>query len=390
MAKGSTQKGMRMIGVMLCSHFLFLRTLTTHSAFATAAPPLLLPTPPSPPPALPSGASRCHPLHLQEHSAALQATVYAVGLVFFPDDDIRYNTDNEEEVMRVKAKERKRRKAAEQAQWEEQAQLEAERAVREQAEAERAAQERAEAKRAEREAKEKKVCEEEEKWEAERKCKARAGKGDEAGASGEARGEVKQVVMDPGCTHCTWAQVICEFVVDGNKKHMACVCCNLLKGKCRWPRDGKDTEAGPKARRTDKGKKQKAEEENAKAGPSNQKQARTSVRLTEVLDLNELEASGSRMKEAGVARYSGLENKLKQLIKAAGLIANNLASLFKLHETVSILDESYGFGMVVSPSDLGLSELDSDKLHKEAEWLKNHSEDEEESEGEDESMAKAK
>ncbi|KIO00585.1 hypothetical protein M404DRAFT_29519 [Pisolithus tinctorius Marx 270] len=119
-----------------------------------------------------------------------------------PDDDIRYDTDNEEEVMRVKAKERKRRKAAEQARQEEQAWLEAERVAREQAEAERAVQERAEAKRAEREAEEKKVCEEEEKWEAECKRKAVTGKGDEAGASGEAGGEVKWVVMEPSCTRC--------------------------------------------------------------------------------------------------------------------------------------------------------------------------------------------
>ncbi|KIN97852.1 hypothetical protein M404DRAFT_31937 [Pisolithus tinctorius Marx 270] len=260
--------------------------------------------------------------------------------------------------MRVKAKERKRRKAAEQARREEQVRLEAERAEKEKAEAEKA----------EREAKEKRVREEEERWEAERRRKAEADKGDEAG------GEVKKVVMDPGCTHCARANTICEFVVDGNKKRVACVHCNLLKGKCRWPGDGKDAEAGPKAGRTDKGKKQKAEEENAEAGPSNQKQARTSARLTEVLDLDEPEAGGSVTKEAGAARYSGLEDKLEHLIEAAGLIANNLASLFELHETAvensgritdaleSILDESYGFGMAVSPSDSGSSELDSDEL----------------------------
>ncbi|KIO14047.1 hypothetical protein M404DRAFT_18311 [Pisolithus tinctorius Marx 270] len=279
---------------------------------------------------------------------------------------------------------------------EEQARLEAERVAREQAKAERAEREKAEAEKAAQEAEERRACEEEERQEAKRRRKAKASKGDEAG------GEVKKVVMDPGCTRCAQANIVCEFVVDSNKKHVACVRCNLSKGKCHWPRDGKDAEAGPKAGRTNKGKKQKAEEENAEAGPSNQKRARTSVRPTEVLDLDELEAGGSRMKEAGVARYSGLENKLERLIKAAGLIANNLASLFELHETVvensgriadtleSILNESYGFGMAVSPSDSGSSELDSDELHEEAEWLKNHSEDEEEeSEGEDESMAEA-
>ncbi|KIO07376.1 hypothetical protein M404DRAFT_23858 [Pisolithus tinctorius Marx 270] len=314
-----------------------------------------------------------------------------------PDDDIRYDTNDKEEVMKAKAKERKRRKAAEQAWQEEQAQLEAKRAERERIEAERAEKEKAEAEKAEREAKEKRVCEEEEKREAECKRKAEAGKSDEAG------GEVKKVVMDPGCTRCAWAQVICEFVVDGNKKHMACVRCNLSKGKCRWPRDGKDAKAGPKAGRTDKGKKRKADEENTKAGPSTQKRARTSARPTEVLDLNELEAGGSGVKEASATRYSGLEDKLEHLIDAAGLIANNLASLFELHETAvknsdhiadaleSILDESYGFGMAVSPSGSGSSELDSDELREEAEWLKNHSKDkEEESEGEDESMAEAK
>ncbi|KIO06049.1 hypothetical protein M404DRAFT_24814 [Pisolithus tinctorius Marx 270] len=191
--------------------------------------------------------------------------------------------------------------------------------------------------------------------------------------------------MDPGCTRCTWARTVCKFVVDSNKKRVACVRCNLSKGKCQWPRDGKDAEAGPKA--VGKGKKQKVDEENAKAGPSNQKQARTSARLTEVLDLDELEASGSGMKEAGMARYLGLENKL---------------DLFKLHETTvensghianalkSILNKSYGFGMAVSPLDLGSSELNSDELCKEAEWLKTHSKDEEEESGrEDETMAEA-
>ncbi|KIO02939.1 hypothetical protein M404DRAFT_27564 [Pisolithus tinctorius Marx 270] len=291
------------------------------------------------------------------------------------DDAIRYDTDDEEEVMKAKSKERKRRKRVE----------------REKIEAKRAEKEKAEAEKAVQEAEERRACEEEERQEAKHRCKAEAG------------GEVKKVVMDPGCTHCTRAQVVCEFVIDGNKKHMACVHCNLSKGKCRWPRDGKDTEASPKAGRTDEGKKRKAEDENTEARPSNQKWARTSARPTEVLDLDELKAGGSGMKEASVARYLGLENKLKRLIEAAGLIANNLASLFELHETMvknlgcianvleSILDESYSFGMAVSPLDSGSSELDSDELREEAKWLKNHSEDEEEeSEGEDESMAEAK
>ncbi|KIO07391.1 hypothetical protein M404DRAFT_23887 [Pisolithus tinctorius Marx 270] len=290
------------------------------------------------------------------------------------EDAIKYDTDDEEEMMRAKAKERKQHKAAEQAQQEEQARLEAERAKRE----------RAEAKRAAWEAEEERACEEEGKRrakkekEAKQKRKAEAGKGDEAG------GEVKKVVMDPGCTCCAWAQTICEFIVDGNKKWVACVRCNLSKGKCQLPGDGKDAEAGPKAGKSDKGKKQKADKENAKAGPSTQKWARTSARPTEVLDLNKFEAGRSGVKEAR-------------------LIANNLASLFELHETTvensghianalkSILNELYGFGMVVSPLDSDSSELDSDELCKEAEWLKNHGEDEEEeSKGEDKSMAKAK
>ncbi|KIO07973.1 hypothetical protein M404DRAFT_23229 [Pisolithus tinctorius Marx 270] len=276
---------------------------------------------------------------------------------------------------------------------EEQAWLEAKRVAREQAEAERIVWEVEEQRAHEEEER----CKAEEEKEAEQRCKAKADKGDEAG------GEVKKVVMDPSCTHCAWAKVICEFLVDGNKKRVACVWCNLSKGKSQWPGDGKDAEASPKARKSDKGKKWKADKENAEARPSMQKRARMSVRPTEVLDLNEFEAGRSGAKEAGAARYSGLEDKLKHLINAAGLIANNLASLFELHETAvenlghitdaleSILDKSYGFRMVVSPLDSGSSELDSDKLCEEAEWLKNHGEDEEEeSEGEDESMAKAK
>ncbi|KAI6147272.1 hypothetical protein BKA82DRAFT_4355783 [Pisolithus tinctorius] len=179
-------------------------------------------------------------------------------------------------------------------------------------------------------------------------------KDDEAGAggtSGEAGGEVKKVVMDPSCTCCAQAKTVCKFVIDGNKKRVACVHCNLSKVK--------------------------------------------------VLDLDEAKAGGSRSWEAGAERYLGLEEKLEQLIDIVGLIANNLVGLFKAHEAVAensgrivdaleaMLDESYGFGMVVSPSDLGLSKLDSDKLCEEAEWLRTHGKDEEEeSEGEDESMAK--
>ncbi|KIN94533.1 hypothetical protein M404DRAFT_34979 [Pisolithus tinctorius Marx 270] len=319
-----------------------------------------------------------------------------------PDDDIRYDTDDKEEVMRAKVKERKRRKAAEQAWWEEQARLEAERVERERIEAERAEKEKAEAEKAEWEAEEKRVHEEEEKREAERKRKAKAGKSDEAGAggaSGEAGGEVKRVVMDPGCTHCTRAQVVCEFLVDGNKKRVARVRCNLSKGKCRWPRDRKDVEASPKATtKADKGKKRKADEGSPEPGPSQKKRAKS--KPTEVLEIDEPEAGGSGEREAGAERYSGLENKLERLIEAAGLIANNLASLFELHETAvensgciadaleSLLDESYGFGMAVSPSDSGSSELDSEELREEAEWLRTHGEDEEEeTEGEDEAMA---
>ncbi|KIO05889.1 hypothetical protein M404DRAFT_25159 [Pisolithus tinctorius Marx 270] len=126
-----------------------------------------------------------------------------------------------------------------------------------QLEAKRAERERAEAKQAEREAKEKKVCKEEERHEAE--------KGDEAStgaSSSKAGGEVNRVVMDPNCTCCTQVKVICEFLMNSNKKQVACVQCNQSKGKCQWPRDGKDTKAGPKATsKVDKGKKQKADNE---------------------------------------------------------------------------------------------------------------------------------
>ncbi|KIO00584.1 hypothetical protein M404DRAFT_29517 [Pisolithus tinctorius Marx 270] len=191
--------------------------------------------------------------------------------------------------------------------------------------------------------------------------------------------------------------VVCEFVVDGNKKCIACVRCNQSKGKCRWPGDGKDAEAGPKVK-ADKGKKRKADDKTPEPGPSQKKQAKS--KAVKVLEIDEPKAGGSGLKEAGAERYSGLENKLEQLIEATGLIANNLASLFELHETTVensghiadvlelLLNESYGFSMAVSPSDSGSSELNSEELREEAEWLKTHGEgEEEESEGEDESMA---
>ncbi|KIO08939.1 hypothetical protein M404DRAFT_22759 [Pisolithus tinctorius Marx 270] len=252
-----------------------------------------------------------------------------------PDDDIRYDTNDEEALMRAKAKERKRQKVAEQAWQEEQAQLEAERVAREQAKAKRAEREKAKAKRIAWEAEEQRACEgverhrAEEEKEAERKHRAEAGKGSEAG------------------------------------------------GKCCWPRDGKDAKASPKAI---KGKKRKVNEENAEARPSMQKQARMSMRATEVLDLDKPEASGSGVRKA-TNNLAGLFELQEAAVEHSGCIANALESL---------LDESYGFRMAVSPSDLGSSELDSDELCEEAKWLKTHGEDrEEETKGEDEAMAKA-
>ncbi|KIO10902.1 hypothetical protein M404DRAFT_21111 [Pisolithus tinctorius Marx 270] len=292
-----------------------------------------------------------------------------------PDDDIRYDTNNKEEVMRVKVKERKRRKAAEQTRQEEQVQLEAKRVERE----------RVKAEQAEREAEEKRACKDEERRKAKEEKEAKAGKGSEA------RGEVKKVVMDPSCTRCAQAQVICKFLMDSNKKQVACVQCNQSKGKCCWPGDGKDTESIPKAGGVAKGK-------------NKQKWVKMSARLTEVLDLNEPKVSGSRAREAMEEGFLGLEEKLEQLIDIAGLIANNLVGLFELQEATvenlgcianmlkSIINKSYGFGVAVTPLDSGSSELDSDELQEEAAWLqaKAKGEEEEEAEGEDEPMAKAK
>ncbi|KIO10108.1 hypothetical protein M404DRAFT_21788 [Pisolithus tinctorius Marx 270] len=283
---------------------------------------------------------------------------------------------------------------------EEQAWLEAERAERERVEAERAEWERAEAEQAEREAKEKKACKEEERWVAEHKCKAKTSKGDEAGASGEARGEVKQVVMDPSCTHCAQAKVVCKFLMDSNKKRVACMCCNLSKGKCQWPGDGKDAEAGPKVK-ANKGKERKPNDEMPEPRLSQKKWAKSKV--VEVLEIDEPKAGGSGAGKASAAMSLGLEEKLEQLIDTVGMIANNLAGLFELQEAMVenssriaytlelLLNESYGFGMAVSPLDLGSSELDSNELREEAKWLKAHGKDEEEgTEGEDETMAEAK
>ncbi|KIO05559.1 hypothetical protein M404DRAFT_25278 [Pisolithus tinctorius Marx 270] len=300
-----------------------------------------------------------------------------------PDNKIRYDTNDEEEVMKAKSEERKRCKAAEQAQQEEQAWLEAERVAREQAEAKRAEREKAKAEKAAWEAEERRVCEEEERWEAKCKHKAKAGKSDEAGTggiSGEAGGEVKRVVMDPGCTHCTWVQVICEFLVDGNKKQ--------------------DAKASPKAGGVNKGKKQKANKETPEPRPS-KKKSKAIAKPLEVLDVNEDEASGSRLRGPSATAFLGLEDKLECLINIMGFITNNLAGLFEAHETMAensgritnaleaMLDESYSFRMAMSPLDSGSSELNSNKLH-EADWLKAHSNDEEEeSSREDETMAKA-
>ncbi|KAI6146794.1 hypothetical protein BKA82DRAFT_27295 [Pisolithus tinctorius] len=176
--------------------------------------------------------------------------------------------------------------------------------------------EKAEAKRAVWEAEEERACEEEERHrakeekEAKQKHKAKAGKGSEARASGSETGKVKKVVMDPGCMHCAQAQVICKFLVDSNKKCVACMWCNLLKGKCQWPRDGKDTKAGPKAvGKVNKGKKQKVNKDAPEAGPSKKKHAK--LKSVKVLDIDEPKASGSRVRKASVGYSSGLEEKRK-------------------------------------------------------------------------------
>ncbi|KIO02024.1 hypothetical protein M404DRAFT_28260 [Pisolithus tinctorius Marx 270] len=220
---------------------------------------------------------------------------------------IKYDTDDKEETMRAKAKERKQCKVAEQAWQEEQAWLEAKKS----GEGEEGR------------------CKAKEEREAERKHMAEASAG---ATSSEAGGEVKKVVMDPGCTCCAQAKTVCKFLIDGNKKLVACIRCNQSKGKCQWPGDGKDTKASPKAGKVNEGKKQQAEKENAEARPSKQKQVKTSMRPIKVLDLSEPEAGGSRSREASAEYYLGLEEELKHLIDTVGLIANNLASLFELHE----------------------------------------------------------
>ncbi|KAI6144185.1 hypothetical protein BKA82DRAFT_4358630 [Pisolithus tinctorius] len=231
------------------------------------------------------------------------------------DDAIRYNTDDKEEMMRV---------------W---------------LEGKRAAREKAEAERAEWEAKEKR--------EAEQRHKAKADDGDEA------RGEVKKVVMDPGCTRCA-----------------------RMATRRGWPAC---TATSQKAGRVDKGKKRKADEEMPEPGPSKKKLKAVDKPL-EVLDIDEDEAGRSRPRGPSATVFSGLEDKLKCLINIMGLITNNLDCCGERD-----LPTLRVFGMAMFPSDLGSSELDSDELCEEADWLKAHGEDkEEESSREDETMAEAK
>ncbi|KIN98514.1 hypothetical protein M404DRAFT_31204 [Pisolithus tinctorius Marx 270] len=151
--------------------------------------------------------------------------------------------------------------------------------------------------------------------------------------------------------------------------------CNQSKGKCWWPGDGKDAEAGPKAGpKANKGKKRRADDEMPEPGLSQKKWAKSKV--VEVLEINEPEAGGSGLREAGAESLFKLH---ETVVKNSGHIADVLELL---------LDESYGFGMAVSPSDSGSSELDSEELCEEAEWLRTHGEDEEEeTKGEDEAMA---
>ncbi|KIN95010.1 hypothetical protein M404DRAFT_34522 [Pisolithus tinctorius Marx 270] len=154
------------------------------------------------------------------------------------------------------------------------------------------------------------------------------------------------------------------------------MCCNQSKGKCQWPGDGKDSKAGPKARgKVNKGKKQKADDESPEPRLSQKKWAKS--KPLEVLVLNEPEASGSGARVAS----TGLYNLHKTTVTSSGWITNALEA---------ILDESYGYGMAVTPLYSGLSELNPKELHEEADWLQAEAEGEEDkAKGEDKAMAEA-
>ncbi|KIO07420.1 hypothetical protein M404DRAFT_23935 [Pisolithus tinctorius Marx 270] len=239
--------------------------------------------------------------------------------------ELQVGSDDDDEAIRGKLAERKRRKARaqEEARLAEEARLEAERQEQARLEEERARAE-AEAQRIEAARK----AEEARKEAESRRADALVG------SSTGARPNVE--VMSPRCLRCAWTNMPCLRSTDSKKKRMACNRCNELKERCRWPVEG---EAGPGVGPAgDKGKG-KADVTSPRAGEKKKRSRRPSAKVLEGAgDEDEDVGEGpSTSKKTGDEVEAGpvTGDQMEHLIKAVECVADNMAGLTTAQREVS-------------------------------------------------------
>ncbi|KIO13854.1 hypothetical protein M404DRAFT_18114 [Pisolithus tinctorius Marx 270] len=237
-------------------------------------------------------------------------------------EELRVGSDDDDEAIRGKLAEHKRRKAKaqEEARLAEEAWLEVERQEQARLEEERACAE-AEAQRLEAARK----AEEARKEAESRRADALVGSSTGAGPNVE--------VMSPRCLRCARTNTPCLRSTDSKKKRMACNRCNELKECCQWPVKG---EAGA-VLAGDKGKR-KADVTSPRAGEKKKRSWCPSAKVTEGAGDEEdnVEEGPSTQKtgaETGAGPVTG--DQMERLIKAVERVADNMASLATGQKEVS-------------------------------------------------------
>ncbi|KIN93094.1 hypothetical protein M404DRAFT_36406, partial [Pisolithus tinctorius Marx 270] len=239
-------------------------------------------------------------------------------------EELRVGSDDDDEAIRGKLAERKRRKAKaqEEARLAEEARLEAERQEQARLEEERArAEAEAEAQRLEAARK----AEEARKEAESRRADALVGSSAGTGPNVE--------VMSPRCLRCARTNMPCLRSTDSKKKRMACNRCNELKERCRWPVEG-EAGAGPVG---DKGKR-KADVTSPRAGEKKKRSRRPSAKVTEGAgdeedDVEEGPSTKKTGAETGTGPVTG--DQMERLIKAVERVADNMAGLATAQKEVS-------------------------------------------------------
>ncbi|KIO03827.1 hypothetical protein M404DRAFT_26800 [Pisolithus tinctorius Marx 270] len=229
--------------------------------------------------------------------------------------ELQVGSNDDDEAIRGKLAEHKRRKAkAQEEAWlAEAARLEAERQEQAQLEEERARAE-AEAQRIEAARKAEEARKEAESWQAD----ALVGSSTGAGPNVE--------VMSPHCLRCARTNTPCLRSTDGKKKRMACNRCNELKEHCRWPVEG---EAGAGLA----GDKRKADVTSPRVGEKKKRSQHPSAKVTEGAGDEEDDVEeGPSTKKTGAGPVTG--DQMERLIKAVDM-ADNMAGLATVQKEVS-------------------------------------------------------